>query len=66
VTFNNSYLQYRNTFYWNRQAMAAGAWDLTKAHVYHWLHVKNNVNQAAAILESDKGPRKLPRSVNSS
>jgi YD repeat-containing protein len=56
VTFNNQYLQYRNTFYWSRQAMAAGAGDLTKAHVYHWLHVKNNVNQAAAIVESEKAP----------
>jgi YD repeat-containing protein len=36
--------------------MAVGAGDRTKAHLYHWLHVKNNVNQAVAILESEKAP----------
>lgn len=55
-TFLNAHLHHRNTFYWNRQAMAVGAGDLTKAHIYHWLHVKTNVNQAVAILESEKAP----------
>lgn len=36
--------------------MAVGAGDLTQAHVYHWLHVKGNGNQAVAILESEKAP----------
>lgn len=53
-TFTNAYLQFRNTLYWDRQAMALGAGDRTKAHVYHWLHVKDNVNQAVGILESEK------------
>ncbi len=40
ATFNNQYLQYRNTFYWDRRAMAVGAGDRTKAHLYHWLHAR--------------------------
>lgn len=56
VTFSNAYLQYRNTLYWNKRAMALGAGDRTKAHVYHWLHVKGNLNQTASVLESEKAP----------
>src|SRR5260221_5847018 len=51
---DNKFLQYRNTLYWDRQAMAVGAGDRTKAHLYHWLHVKGNVNQTVSILESEQ------------
>src|SRR5258708_6441929 len=34
--------------------MAVGAGDRTKAHLYHWLHVKGNVNQTVSIVESEK------------
>jgi RHS repeat-associated protein len=54
LTFNNNFLQYRNTLYWDRQAMAVGAGDRTKAHLYHWLHVRDNVNQTVAVVESEK------------
>jgi RHS repeat-associated protein len=56
VTFSNGFLEYRNTLYWDQKAMAAGAGDPTKAHLYHWLHVKDNVNQTVSILESEKAP----------
>lgn len=49
-TFNNNFLQYRNTLYWDRKAMLVGAGDRTRAHLYHWLHVKDNVNQSVAGL----------------
>lgn len=52
--FSNSYLQYRNTFYWDKRAMAVAPSDKSKAHLYHWLHVKGNVNQTVSILESEK------------
>ena len=51
---NNNFLQYRNTFYWDRKAMAVGAGDTSKAHLYHWLHVKDNINQTVAIIESER------------
>jgi hypothetical protein len=66
AVFSNGYLQYRNTLYWDRKAMAVGAGDSTKAHLYHWLHAKNNEkaplenrtwhmypNQASALWEGD-------------
>jgi RHS repeat-associated protein len=55
-TFTNNYMQYRNSFYWDKRGMVAGAGDRTKAHLYHWLHVKGNVNQTSGILESEKAP----------
>lgn len=36
--------------------MQEGAGDRTKAHIYHWLHQKGNVNVAVPILESEKAP----------
>jgi YD repeat-containing protein len=56
ISFFNAFLQYRNTLYWNKRAMAAGAGDRTKAHLYHWLHAKGNANQTSAVLESEKAP----------
>jgi RHS repeat-associated protein len=54
--FSNDFLQYRNTFYWDRKAMAVGAGDRTKAHLYHWLHLRGDINRTVAILESEKAP----------
>jgi RHS repeat-associated protein len=54
VSFNNDFLQYRNTLYWDRKGMADAPGDRTKAHIYHWLHTKGNINQAVSILESEK------------
>jgi RHS repeat-associated protein len=56
ATFNNGYLQYRNTLYWDRKAMAVGAGDRTKAHLYHWVHLKGNATRTAPVLESEKAP----------
>jgi RHS repeat-associated protein len=50
----NSYLIYRNTFYWDRQAYKEGAGDYTKAQLYHWLHL--NGNETSGVLESTKAP----------
>jgi RHS repeat-associated protein len=53
----NSYLVFRNTFYWDKRAMATmGTKDYTKAHIYHWLHSATDTNVASGILESEKLP----------
>lgn len=59
------YLQYRNTFYWDRKAMESmpdpNNPDWTKAHIYHWLHLDDQTMEdetlvAAGVLESEKMP----------
>ena len=35
--FYNSGLQFRNTFYWDKKAMADAPGDYSKAQVFHWL-----------------------------
>jgi RHS repeat-associated protein len=47
----NGYLYYRNTFYWDKKAMAEGYPDVTKAHNYHWLH---DSSLSGRIPESEK------------
>jgi YD repeat-containing protein len=54
VTFLNDYLQFRDTLYWDRKAMADAPGDRSKAHVYHWVHARGNSSQAVSILESEK------------
>jgi len=54
LQFENNYLQYRNTFYWDKRASAMYPGDYTKAEITHWLHVDANV--ASGIIESTKQP----------
>jgi YD repeat-containing protein len=49
-----AFLQYRNTLYWDKQAMGVAPGDPTAAHLYHWLHLKGDVNSVSPILESEK------------
>ena len=51
----NDFLNFRNTFYWDKQACAFGFGDFTKARLYHWLHTIN-ISTASGILESSKAP----------
>ena len=53
-TLTNNYLQYRNTLYWDKQATEVGPGDVTKAHLYHWLHLQGNINDVTAVIESEK------------
>lgn len=50
----NSFLSFRNTYYWDKQAYATAYPDYMKAKIYHWLHAFSNT--AAGILESVKEP----------
>lgn len=57
--FFNGYLQYRNTFYWDRKAMKEAPGDYTKAVIFHWIHgsaISNENGVAAPMLESYKMP----------
>lgn len=64
---NSQLISWRNTYYWNRRAMAQlgplgpriepqGRPDLKLAHIYHWVHGRPNVLLAAPILESERLP----------
>ncbi len=50
----DTYLIYRNTFYWDRNAYSQAPNDYTKAHIFHWLHLSSGVS--SSILESEKAP----------
>ncbi len=54
ATFNQ-YINYRNTFYWDKKAMDDAPGDYTKARITHWLHTED-VNVASDIPESSKNP----------
>ena len=52
--FGNQYLYYRNTFYWDKRAMASGAGDWTQAKVYHFMHGVQYPGYTSPLLESTK------------
>jgi len=54
--FNNNYLYYRNTFYWDKRAMASGAGDWTQARIYHFLHSGQYSGYTSPLIESTKAP----------
>ncbi len=51
----NTFINYRNTFYWNADAYVQAPDDYTKARITHWLHT-NNINMTAGAIESTKAP----------
>lgn len=62
VAPTNNFLQYRNSFYWNKDAYVAagctpsGGCDYTKARMRHFLHVPPNTTIKATGIESVKYP----------
>ena len=50
----NSYLDGRDTYYWDRKAMAEAPGDYTRARIYHFMH--QDINTRSPILESVKQP----------
>lgn len=51
----NSYLHYRNSFFWNKRAMAQAPGDYSQAELIHWLHSDTYAGAATiAIPESRK------------
>ena len=51
----NAFLQFRDTYYWDRTACAMAYGDYSKARLFHWLHTENLASTAGA-LESIKLP----------
>jgi len=51
----NNYLNYRNSFYWNKKQWKEAPNDYNKAHIYHWLH-DFNFSKMSHYLESEKEP----------
>ena len=52
----NSYINGRNTYYWDKTAMKESAGDYTKALIHHWLHDTHNTSVTAPVHESIKYP----------
>ncbi len=53
--FWNFYLDKRNSFFWDKRAMAEAPGDYTKARIHHWL-LSQTGGIATVILESEKAP----------
>ncbi len=51
----NGFLNARNTYYWNRTAMASSAGNYRHAKIYHWTHTES-LALTAGVLESVKEP----------
>jgi RHS repeat-associated protein len=49
----NSYIDGRNSFYWDKHAMKTAPGDYTKARITHWLHGVNS-SVSAGVKESEK------------
>jgi RHS repeat-associated protein len=52
---DNDYLQYRNTYYWDRTACALAYRDYSKARIYHFCHTET-LGSTSGCLESKKPP----------
>jgi len=54
----NAWLNYRNVFYWDRNAMATAEGDYTQAYIRHFLHDTYNydINAVSGVMESEKAP----------
>ncbi|HSO74975.1 MAG TPA: type IV secretion protein Rhs, partial [Blastocatellia bacterium] len=52
---HNTFLKYRNTFYWDKQAYAQFPNTYTKAKLTHWVHSVNQT-MSAGVKESEKMP----------
>jgi RHS repeat-associated protein len=54
--YTRNYILYgRNTFYWDKKALAEAPGDYSKARLYHWLHSPDGAS-AVGVLESVKEP----------
>ncbi len=62
VTLTNNYLQYRDSFHWDKDAYVAagctptGGCDYSKARDRHFNHVQSGTNTKSGSIESEKYP----------
>ncbi len=52
---HNDYMQWRNSYFWDRKAMADAPGDYSKARLTHFLHF-NVSNIKGSVIESTKAP----------
>jgi len=52
----NQYMNYRNTYYWDKKAMAEAPRDYTKARITHFLHTDYDINTVSDIPANTKQP----------
>ena len=62
-SLSNVYLNYRNSFFWDKKAMMDAPGDYTQAKITHWLHT-SDYNAAAGVKESEKNPLEKPDLVS--
>lgn len=55
LSFINSDMDDRNTFYWSKKAWAMAPGDYSKAHLQHWLQI-DGADFASGVLGSEKAP----------
>jgi len=55
---NNCWLNYRNTYYWDKKTMTDAPYDFSRARLIHWLHqaASSQTTPVAPIVESEKRP----------
>jgi len=52
----NQYLNYRDSYYWDKKAWHDYPGNYTKAYSYHFLHHLQNANLTSGTIESEKPP----------
>jgi RHS repeat-associated protein len=52
----NEYLNYRDSYYWDKNAYQLAAGDYTKARIRHWTHLASNTSLTSNPVESIKYP----------
>ncbi|HZM01521.1 MAG TPA: RHS repeat-associated core domain-containing protein [Candidatus Saccharimonadales bacterium] len=55
IAVYNAYMPGRDSFLWDKKAFAEGAWDVTKAKIYHFLH-EPDITTESSVLESVQAP----------
>jgi RHS repeat-associated protein len=55
IDYFNQYINYRDSYFWDKKAWHDYPGDYTKSHIYHFLH-RTDINTTSGILESDKMP----------
>lgn len=58
TVFRNAYINYRNSFYWDKAVVQkmAGGLDYTKARITHWEHLLGDYSTPSPDRESTKEP----------
>ncbi len=52
----NNYMNLRNTYYWDKKAMAEAPGDYTKSRITHWLHTDYDINTVSDVPAGTKQP----------